>query len=383
MVFSLPLANLSVLLLSAFFPMYVWAANDSTNLKTVQHYIRPCIYFNHYGTPEKRDNAKKQYRFAQNDLGFYVPLHTKTWYNKDSVSLSTFHLLGTADIIQYKPQLDFINESYKIGRLSAGIRIFYSNGKKSVLYFSFAPFVSQEFRYAHQTQGRFASALIYSRTVKRNFSYRIGFARTYTFGRALHLPILGIRLGQIDKKHLNIQFPRNVSFDFPIGKKVWGSVFSRAMGGIYNVVTQDTILSPIGTLATLRRFEMLNGFQFNIRTGPNFSFYISTGFATRRRLNFSFHDNNNDKIAQTNTIEKIPNSLFLSFGFSIRFGKVKKTYNNATLYDVFDLQTINRGGFNERGTADNDIPTEIEKYNLNHLNNLKYKDIEDLVSQEY
>ena len=381
MVISLP--STSAFLMSFCFPLCVWAANDSTNVKPMRHYIRPCVYFNHYGTPEKRDNSKKQYRFAQNDIGFYVPLHTKTWYNKDSIGLSTFHLLGTADIIRYKPQLDFINESYKIGRLSAGVRIFYSNGKKSVLYFSLAPFVSQEFRYNHQTRGRFTSAFIYSRTVKRNFSYRIGFARTYTFGRALHLPILGMRIGQIDKKHLNIQFPRNISFDFPIGKKAWGSVFSRAMGGIYNVVTQDTILSPIGTLATLRRIELLNGFQCTIRTGQNFSFYISTGFATRRRLNFTFHENDAVQSAPSTTIEKIPNSLFLSFGCSIRFGNVKKAYHNATMYDLFDLQTINRSGFNERASADGDIPTDVEKYELNQLNNLKYKDVEDLVNQDY
>src|SRR5262249_2033141 len=147
----------------------------------------------------------------------------------------------------------------QIGRLSAGVRVFYGNGKKSMFYFTLMPFVSQEFEFEHGRQGRFTSAFVFSKTVSARFSYRLGIARTYSFGRALHLPVLGMRIGALDDIHLNIQFPRNVTFDFPMGKKVWASVFTKTMGGIYNVATQDTLLAPKGTWAVLQRFELLNG----------------------------------------------------------------------------------------------------------------------------
>ena len=357
---------------------------DSISVKPTKHYMRPCVYINHYGTSSRSSNSKKEYRFAQNNIGFYLPLHTKTWFRNDSVSLASFHVLGMADFIRYKPQLNFVNESYQIGRLSAGVKLFYNDGKKSVFYYTIAPFVSQEFQhFTNKSQRRFTSAFVYSRTVSKKFAYRLGFARTYTFGRALHLPILGIRVGALDKLHLNVQFPRNISLDFPLSKKVWASVFSKSMGGIYTVKTQDSLLAPSGTLATLKRFELLNGVQFNVRASENISFFVSTGFATRRNLSFDFKDENGKKTNDERVFEKIPKSLFLSFGVSIHFGKAKRIYNNSTMYDMFDLSTINKMGFNENGTSENNVPTDSEKYKADQIKNLKYKDVEDLITEEY
>jgi hypothetical protein len=366
------------------FDLQASVLGDSAQVKPLKHYIRPCVYLNHYGTSNRRNEDKKQYRFAQNNIGFYLPLHTKTWLREDSVSVASFHVLGLVDMIRYKPQLSFVNESYRIGRLSAGVRLFYSNGKKSVIYYTIAPFVSQEFQYfTRRPRGRFTSAFVYSRTVSKKFAYRLGFARTYTFGRALHLPILGIRVGELDKLHLNVQFPRNISLDFPVSKKVWGSAFSKSMGGIYNIKTQDSLLAPAGTLATLKRFELLNGVQFNVRASDNVSFYVSTGFATRRNVSFEFKDENGTKTDEDRVLEKIPKSLFLSFGLSIHFGKAKRVYNNSTMYDMFDLNTINKMGFNETGTSDNNVPADPEKYKTDQIKNLKYKDVEDLVTEDY
>lgn len=356
---------------------------DSLHVKSMRHYIRPCIYYNHYSTPQRRASVVKQYRFAENNLGFYFPLLTSTWFNKDSASLSSLHLVLISDFMQYKPQINFLNESYKIGRISTGIRLFYSTGNKSVFYFTMAPFVSQETQYFNRAKVRFSSAIVYSRTVSRNFAYRIGFARTYTYGKALHLPIIGIRIGPLDKLHFNIQFPRNASIDIPIGKKIWISIFSKSMGGIYNVAMQDSILAPKGTTATLRRFELLNGSQFSMRASDYVSFYVSIGFATRRYINFAYKEDKAFVGPRDKTVEKIPNSLFVSLGVSVRFGKAKRVYNNSTLYDVFDMNTMNRAGFTETGPMDNDVPASSEKYKLETLRNLKYKDVEDLVTDDY
>lgn len=373
-----------VLAMSCVSNLYAEILEDTSQVKPLKHFIRPCAYINHYGTSGRRNDDQKQYRFAQNNIGFYLPLHTNTWVREDSISIASFHVLGMADMIQYKPQLDFVNESYRIGRLSAGIKLFYNNGKKSVIYYTIAPFVSQEFQHlTNRPRGRFTSAFVYSRTVSKKFAYRLGFARTYTFGRALHLPILGIRVGALDKLHLNVQFPRNISLDFPVSKKVWGSVFSKSMGGIYTVKTQDSLLGPVGTLATLKRFELLNGLQLNVRASDNVSFYISTGIATRRNVSFEFKDEKGKKTNDEKVFEKIPKSLFLSFGLNIHIGKVKRVYNNATMYDMFDLNTINKMGFNETGTSENNVPVDPEKYKTDQIKNLKYKDVEDLVTDDY
>jgi hypothetical protein len=361
------------------------SVEDSAIVHPTKRYIRPCFYFNHFSTPKRRSDELKEYRFAQNNIGFYMPLYTATWYNKDNVGISSFHLLGGVDMIRYKPNLDFLNESYQIGRLSAGLRMFYSNGNKSVFYVSVMPFVSKEFQmFGDRQRTRFTGTFLYSRTVSRNFAYRVGVARTYTFGRALFMPIIGVRIGPLDKIHANIQFPRNISLDIPIGTKVTMSVFSRSMGGVYNIKTQDTLLDvAVGTMATLRRFELLNGIQFNFRAGDHFNFYISSGITSRRRVSYAFHEDDSQARASDRTVEGIPRSLFLNVGLSIHFGKAKKVYNDAAMYDLFDLNTSQKSGFNETGSVDSDVPADPSRQKLDAIKKLKYKDVEDLVSEDY
>lgn len=383
---SLP-AFYSLLLFLLFLSFYKGKAEiiaDTTTYKKVKRYIRPCLYFNHYATPRKIYNTRKQYRFAQNDLGFYLPLYTKTWTNRDSVSLSTLHIIGTVDLVHYKPSIDFLNEYYTIGRLSAGLRVFYSNGSRNIFYFSINPFLSQEINFAGNSPVRFAGAFIYNRTVSASFSFRLGIARSYTFGRVIPLPVVGFRIGPLDKLHLNIQLPRNISMDFPMGKSTIGSVFIRGMGGIYNVVTQDSIVAGVGAgmRAQLRRYEMLHGMQFNFRTGKNVSFYLAGGFATRRTLRYAFEDPTSSSGYDLERT-RIPRALFLSFGLSIRFGQSKKIYNNILMYDVMDLNTLRNAGFNETGSADKGIPADPNKYTLNSVQKYKYKDVEDLITDEY
>lgn len=382
-----PLRFLSAVFLSlclAVASIFVCRASDTLHIKQIKPYIRPCIYFNHYGTPQRRDPSMKQYRFTQDDIGFYLPLFTHTWFNEDDVTLSSLHLLMTMDMIRYRPQLTYLNESYSIGRLSTGVRLFYGTGNKSVFYFTFAPFVSQEFQYTERKVPRLTFVALYSRTVSKNFAYRFGLSRTYTYGTALILPVIGIRVGSVDKLHLNVQFPRNISMDLPMGKRTWFSLFSRRMGGIYNVRLQDSLLGPKGTLAVLRRFELLNGVQFSFRTGEHFSFYVSTGFVTRRTVSFSLNEDENHPLAnyRDRKVEKIPASIFFGLGLSVRFGKAKKVYNNTTMYDVFDLNNMYRSG-SETGPMDNDVPASADKYKVESLKELKYKDVEDLVTDDY
>ncbi len=357
---------------------------DSVSIKKTKRYIRPCLYFNHYGTPQRRFEPNKQYRFTQNNIGFYLPLYTDTWFNKDSISLSSIQIIGTGEVMQYKPDIAFLNESYKIARLSAGVRVFYSNGNRSVLYASVNPFVSRETPFTGTSPVRFALAFIYSRTVSKNFSYRLGIIRSYTFGRALPLPIVGVRIGALDKLHLNIQFPKNISLDLPIGRAVTVSVFTRSMGGIFNVITQSDIVTNPGRRAQLRRYELLHGLQINVRAGKNISFYVSTGFATKRRITYVFKEEPlNPKSGYDFDRQRIPASIFVSFGLSIRFGATKKLYNDRQMYDVMDLNTLKNMGLSDSGPVDNDIPASPEKSKIDSAKKIKYKDVEDLIIDEY
>lgn len=350
----------------------------SNNKRTV----RPTLYYNHYGTPQRRNVRKKRkYTFAQDNIGFFMPLYTSSWFKEDEVSIASLHILGVADMVSYRPRVTFANESFKIARFSVGGRMFYSDGHKSIFYIGITPFSSRDLRSQNLHLTSITGAAIYSRTVSRTFAYRLGISNSYTFGVLLPLPVAGIRVGALDKVHLSVQFPRNIELDIPAGKNTTISVFARSMGGLYNISMEDTLIATTIKKARLARFEIVNGAQANFRVGDHFSLYIGSGIASRRRVNFSYKKKGDDQWQYARY--KVPASLFFTFGLSVRFGKAKQVYNDAHMYNMFELNTINNAGDKDTGSHDNDVPADPEKYKIEKINKVKYKDVEDLITDEY
>ena len=367
-------------------------AGDSLKIKEVKRYMRPCFYFNYFVTPERRARKADHYSFSQTNFGFYLPVFTKTKYNADSVTMKTINLLGIVDYTSYKPNFESLHQQYNIGRLSVGIRLFYTDGKKGIWYFGLAPFVSQETKLYGNPHIRFTGAIIYNRTVSKYFAYRFGIAQSYNLGTLLPLPVVGVRIGAVDGINLVIQIPRNIILTFPMGNKFSGSVFIRAMGGVYNISTQDSLQAnqgasqgnylASGTFAQLKRLETLQGVQINYRPSSNFSMYVALGFADKRFISFT-EQNNDYKYREPFYKEKIPASLFLNVGLSIHLGKAKKVYNNILMYDMFDMNTIKTAGDNGSGPYNNDVPVSPQRSKLETIRKIKYKDVEDLITDEY
>jgi hypothetical protein len=384
--------------ITVLFCLYLFCVNaiaqqvsDSSNIVNVQAnvpikakpYIKPCIYYNHYATPSSRKDNALQYAYAQDNLGFYLPVHTSSWFRDDQVSLASLSFLAGADLVSYRPKLSFVNEAFTINRISLSGKMFYSDGKKSILYVGINPFLANH-RYGNIKSYRsLTAAIIYNRTVNRTFAYRLGITNSYTYGVFVPLPVLGMRIGALDKVHFNVQFPRNLSLDIPIGKKCMFSVFAKSMGGIYNVTLQDSLVAATGTDARLVRFEVLRGIQLNTCISDRFSFYIGVGMTSRRRVTFVYQSSKgmeNDLIRDKTMVPRTP---FVNLGLSLRLGKSKQVYNNTQMYQLFELNTIGKSGDNDTGVYDSDIPADPGKYDIQKINKLKYKDVEDLVTDEY
>jgi hypothetical protein len=219
------------------------------------------------------------------------------------------------------------------------------------------------------------SNFVYNRTVSSRFSYRVGFTRTFLFGRAYTLPAFGFRAGPLDDVHFIFQFPRNLQLRFPVSKKSWGTVFIRPSGSISNIANQDSLF-PVepGKSLQFRRREVNLGFEWSGRVSRSVSLQLASGLAGRRQVALALEDKAG-KYGDPFYYEKLRPCIFIQFGMSIRFGAAKSVKNNYTLYDVFDLNQQYEGENN--GPADNDIPSKnpgIEK--------IKYKDVEDLMLEE-
>jgi hypothetical protein len=352
--------------------------SDSLKVKKIKRYIRPNIYYNSFTTPEKEIHNRllKSYKFNQRNLGFYFPLFTNTWIQKDSVKVNTFHLLLAGNLQSSRPTFTGIDYQGQLIKITMALRAIYSKGK-NVWFFNFSPFIAQDDKNIHDPTVRFSAGFLFNRTVSKNFSYRLGIERTYIFGNRLHLPVIGFRIGRMDRFNINIQLPRNVSLNFPMGRKVYFNIFARPNGGIYAISNPNNLFPNFGKQITFSRQDITTGFQLNIRASNSFSFFISSGITHNRKI--FILDRVKDKGSKKIDIrEAVSPGGFLSLGLNIQLGKAKQVYNNYVMYDVFNMNNLYTPG-NPQNLS---IPVNPEKYKAEEINKIKYKDIEDLMTEE-
>jgi hypothetical protein len=388
------LFNVGLLLLGSGFYSFIYAedlrilsepsdtVNSMKEKKPVKRYIQPCLYFNSYGTPEQTiDNDRlKTYKFNQSNLGFYLPMFTKTWYKEDSISLANFHLLLTGNALTAQAQfsgIKGITGNHTLIKLSLGMRAIYNTGNKNIWFFNASPFVSQDDITISDPAVRIAAIALLNRTVSRTFSYRLGLIKTFSFGRSYELPIVGFRFGPLDGCYLTIQFPRNASFNFPMGKKFTASVFARVVGGLYNYSNRDNTFLINTPTVQFSRTEIQNGFQANYRPSSNFTFFSSMGLVYNRNIRFAYNTKTSGSREPIYSTLVQP-TIFLNIGISARFGKAKKVYGNYQMYEVFNLNN----SYEFQGLPNSEIPVPSHDEDLKTIKKIQYRDIQDLLFEE-
>lgn len=358
--------------------------NDSipvaSKSKKIKRYIRPCIYLNTYATPNKEILKKQRlstYGFKSSILGVYVPLYTHTWFRKDSVTLSTLHFLATGNSETAKTNFGGLSKSPEFYKMGIGLRTIYSSGNKNVWFFDISPFMAED-NFTYLPTWRYSATIVYNRTVSENFSWRLGYTKTYLFGEGLNLPFIGCRIGPLDDAHVSIQLPRSVTFDFPMGSKFWGSIFVKPVGGRYNFIYPDSSFNKINNTIQFGHFEFISGYTLDFRPNRNISLNLSMGLVTQRHIAFADNDNANGTGYQPFFNARVAPSLFVSIGASIRFGASRKINKNYELYDVLDMNNMFDPGDNNRRPTNGDIPRNAEKVKVN---NIQYQDIKDLIQE--
>lgn len=382
-------------------------ANDSllpksflrdAKLRTVRNYIRPCLYLNIYGTGSREIQTARpvtpqtqllnarlgDYKFVTTNIGFYTPLYTRTKISgRDSTDVNTFHLLMTINLLSDQPRFSELEKQHKLYKAGIGVRLIYGFGSKYVLFVDASPYVTGDKYDKQQTQQlRFASSAVFNAMISPSFSLRVGLTRTFLFGNRYYLPMFGFRIGKLDSKfYFSFQFPRAISFNFQPTPKFSFSIYSKSYGGLYNISNSDS-LYPFGdSVIQFGHTGISNGIRFDFRPGPNFSFFVASGFAVRNHIllySHSYNNQNQNKPFAHFYHGKPDPALFLNFGITWRFGQAKKSSGNYLMYDIFDLNNTMDPGDNNSGPGNGDIRNSTKE---EEMKKVQYKDVEDLIDE--
>lgn len=348
---------------------YSQKSYDSLNIKVAKHYFNTTLVFDAYFKPKQAMDttnnpiAKKleTYGIKQNNLSFQIPVFTKDikGTGKDSNVIANKHLMITGTFMTLKPIFEGIKQ-HTLKKRGIGIRYIYNTGKKSVWFFDAAPFVTRDITYLSKPFFRLASTIIFSHNVNQKFNFRIGATKSFLWGNRLYLPFIGFRIGALDKINLSIQFPRNITINLPINRKITVGIYTKPQGGVFNFSNHDTIYfrRGFGTFH-FTRYEINTGLRLDVRSGSFFNFYLATGLSTSNHVIFySDYANSTQKQISYNKyffIRSLPPTVYLNFGLVFKVGKTRSYYNNTNIYDAIDLNNIYSGNGNAQ------IPVKTER----------------------
>jgi len=359
--------------------------NDSTKvINPPKHYFTRTIYLDLYSTGLRKldtlnvlSSKLHSYQVSQAVLGFNVPVVTKDFYNRDSTKISNLHFLLTGNYASVSVNFSGISR-HTLSKASLGFRGIYNNGKKSIFFIEVSPFLTKDAGYRYTRTSRLSATALYDCALSPNFSFRVGFTRSFLWGNRFHLPYIGIRLGRLDKVNFSVQFPRSVTFNVPIGKYVRTSLFTRPQGGLYTFANVDSLpLQDVNNSKRIYfgRYEFLSGLRVDILPSRHFNFYLGGGFTTRNKISlFSTQQSAGTLTSYDDAYrEKIGSSVFLNVGLVVRFGKTRSVYNNRQLYDAMDLNNTIDPGDNGVNPGNGTIPAPAKK--IRHLDNNEVLDL--------
>jgi hypothetical protein len=239
-----------------------YAQSDSTSAnkktkkyKEPKHFFSNTVFLDYYYKPQsdlQTPPPKKEpdtgrigkklgdYGVAQSSISFYAPLLTINKYNRDSSVNSNFHLLLSGNAIYLQPLFSGISK-HTLAKYGLGIRAIYNTGKKSIFFIESSPFMTQDITAGSNDKGtlRMSGTLLWSFSPVNNFNFRLGATKSFLWGNRFYLPFIGVRFGRVDGVNLSVQFPRNISFNVPLGNVFRLSLYSKPQGGVFNFSNRD------------------------------------------------------------------------------------------------------------------------------------------------
>ncbi|MCX8080380.1 MAG: hypothetical protein N3F09_03990 [Bacteroidia bacterium] len=327
---------------------YAQDTNSKKNIQIPKHYFKNIILFDYYGMPEVKLStpdpiAQKigSYRIQQSILAFNIPLLTKEYQNSDS-TVSNFNILFTGVFLRFKPEFSGLEREHILTKNGLGIRMIYNNGKKSILFAEFAPFITRDLGYSYTRITRMASTLLWSYNPKEKFSFRIGLVKSFLWGNRYYLPFLGFRIGRTDKIYFSFQFPRQMLLSFPLGSKSRISWFTKPQGGFYSFSNIDTIYPAYidrNKTIYLGRYEFISGVRFEFAPAEWLSLYLSAGHSINNYLAFYSHTFNlRNRFDFSPFFENKPQRMpFYNFGLVLQFGKTKSYFQRNIIKEQIQL----------------------------------------------
>ncbi len=316
------------------------AAIAQFDIDTVMRYssslvFKPAINFSGCVSPYRRlvkSPVPNDLNYFQGTGNMFVPLWGKFKYSEDYEKPTIIQLSGNLGgaytrLGSRNPDFDF---SHPLINLNAGLNFFWYDGKKSAITTGLFAFTNEDNYTIANPTVRYTGYLQWRYSLNTAVALRLGVTYTFTFGRGIPWPIVGINWRLRPKVILNLNFPFNANLNWTPGKQNQIRFFIQQNGGVSTFGNATADLGLKADKVVLRRREYKVGVSFLQYVKGKFNFSAEAGVLVARRITLTTPNRKNDIGAGLNLADKkvfdskLDPAPYVQLGLGYRFGKALK-----------------------------------------------------------
>jgi hypothetical protein len=277
------------------------------------------------------------FKYALAGLQFNIPLYSKFSQLESIGSSKLCHIYLSAGGSYGWPEISFVQTNSIIlldhdfinGNL--GVSGIFTNGRKGSWFFSLSSSMAEDIYSISNFHLRATGSGIYKHRVSDGFSYHVGAAYTYAFGKGNLLPIAGFNARISSKTIFMVNLPLSLSLLYRPDKKSSIIIHLKPVGNQHFYSSEGLLPDSVTDKTYRLRFTSIQlGASGKFRVGQSFIFTATTG------LNF----NTNIRLSEGNTklIEtRMVTSAFLGAGLIYKFGKKSSKKSREPGIDIEDI----------------------------------------------
>ncbi|MES2328897.1 MAG: DUF6268 family outer membrane beta-barrel protein [Bacteroidota bacterium] len=236
------------------------------------------------------------YKYTAFGMNARIPLFRKN-------NLATGHFFETslqADLQAASANFGFVASTRKFTNGSLGLGAVIFNGGKNMYIINAAVGIAADNDVISKTNTRyrFSGAFIVNHQHSNTTLYQYGMIFTYSFGKPLPLPVLGIRTKLSSNWTFSTILPVELSFTNRINTKLGLSFNIRPAGNRYQFDNQANFSTVSSTVfMQMREFQL--GAALNYKLSRSFSLGADAGFLIGGKLRFTEQDDINKTVFET------------------------------------------------------------------------------------
>lgn len=277
-------------------------------------------------TPGTFQNKKAQ-------LSFNVPIYSRRYGLTNELEYRTIIVQLSGGGSYAMPEFSFISPSHQLINGSLGLRTVWSSGSKNTWLLNFSGTAAEDNYTILTPVPRFSGAAMLKHKVSGDFSYSVGMAYSFSYGRGLPLPLLGAEIAVTKKGKLKIILPVHLSFRYKLNEWDIITLSIHPEGGLNNFANKgDSLFSGYPDKFTFRIRGFKAGIDMNIFVNDNMRFIPEAGWLTGRKISFS---DQGDASAENFYSQPVDPTPYIKLSFRYIFGdqKWKRTGNNILFND--------------------------------------------------